>query len=66
VPTEKLGYSYVQSKLGTNVIDIQGFAVGPGVQLIAVARKYDGFENQAWGVRAGRLTLGLGLTMGGA
>jgi hypothetical protein len=49
VPTEKLGYSYVLSKLGTNVIDIQGFAVGPGVQLIAVARKYDGFENQAWG-----------------
>jgi patatin-like phospholipase/acyl hydrolase len=49
VPTAKLGYWYIQSKLDASVMDIQGFVVGPGVQIIGYARKYDGFENQAWG-----------------
>jgi predicted acylesterase/phospholipase RssA len=49
VPTAKLGYWYIQSKIAAYVMDVEGFLGGPGVQIIGFARKYDGFENQAWG-----------------
>jgi hypothetical protein len=49
VPSATLGYWYVQSKVGANVMDIEGFVRGAGVQIIGFTRKYDGYENQAWG-----------------